>query len=310
MTNEFSEENERIIKANTARMDDYFNYLETTLHKEKNTIVAYTKDIKAFADFLAGRGKYLTECVKSDASSYIMVLGQDNKSKSTINRKISSIRAYFNFEVQNGNVEINPFDKVKGKKLEARSVDFLEVEEVEALLALPDDSDKGLRDRAIMEFMYGTGARVSELVRVKYHDINFKMRLVTLRSANDESRVIPLGSYAYDALKEFVEKAYINFTKKDIEGEDPVFVNTDGESISRQGVWRILKEYSNMLGMGDRVTPQVLRDSFAVHILKNGGDIKSLQKLMGFDDLSVILSYLSCIDVHIKDVFKRTHPRA
>lgn len=307
---EISEENERIVSANEARIDEYRNHLATNLHKEKNTVVAYIKDIRAFADFLAGRSKSLPECVKSDASAYIMLLGQDNKSKSTINRKISSIRAYYNFEVHSGNIEANPFDRVKGKKLEARSVDFLEIEEIEALLSLPDDSDKGLRDRAIMEFMYGTGARVSELVRVRYHDINFKMRLVTLKGANDESRVIPLGSYAYDALKEFIEKAYGNFTKKEIDGDDPVFVNADGESISRQGIWRILREYGDMLGMGDRVTPQVLRDSFAVHILRNGGDIKSLQKLMGFDDLSVILSYLSCIDVHVKDVFKRTHPRA
>lgn len=292
-------------------MEAYIEYLRNKERKAENTIKAYEKDIRVFRDFLEKRnGMSLTECTGSDAAAYLMELGRENKSKATINRKISSLRAFYDFKVNTGEVENNPFDRMKSLKHEARKIDFLEIDEVERLLELPDDSVKGLRDRAIMEFMYGTGARVTELIRVRFSDLNLRMRIVSLRDANDTSRIIPLGSYAYEALRAYIENSYISVTGREPDADDPVFINMRGDAITRQGVWRILKDYADMIGIGERMTPQILRDSFAVHILRNGGDLKTIQELMGFEDLTVGLAYLSCIDIHIKDVFNRTHPRA
>lgn len=292
-------------------MEAYIKYLRNKERKAENTIKAYEKDIRGFRDFLEKRnGLSLTECTGSDAAAYLMELGRENKSKATINRKISSLRAFYDFKVNAGEVESNPFDRMKSLKQEARKIDFLEIDEVERLLELPDDSVKGLRDRAIMEFMYGTGARVTELIRVRFSDLNLRMRIVSLRDANDTSRIIPLGSYAYEAFRAYIENSYISVTGREPDADDPVFINMRGDAITRQGVWRILKDYADMIGIGERMTPQILRDSFAVHILRNGGDLKTIQELMGFEDLTVGLAYLSCIDIHIKDVFNRTHPRA
>lgn len=292
-------------------MKSYIEYLRRVEKKADNTILAYSKDIRAFVQFLEARnGLNLDACTESDAAAYMLELGKQKKSKATINRKISSLRALYDFKLREGVVKSNPFEKIKSAKNEVRAIDYLSIAEVEALLELPDDSPKGLRDRALMEFMYGTGIRVSELVRMRYSDLNLRMRFISCRDSNDTSRIIPLGNYAYQALRDYISRAYTEIIGRDIEADDYLFVNMRGEVISRQSVWKLLKEYGDMIGIGERMTPQILRDSFAVHILQNGGDLKTLQELMGFDDLAAGLAYLSCIEIHIKDVFNRTHPRA
>lgn len=292
-------------------MNDYLEYLKKVQNKADNTVLAYGRDLQSFERFLEERGgKQLDECNDSDATAYMLELGKRKKSKATINRNIASLRGYYDFRISQGDMEVNPFAHLKTMKNDIRKIDYLELEEVEALLELPDQTPKGLRDRAIMELMYGTGIRVSELVRLKYSDLNLRMRFLSCRDANDNSRVIPIGSYAYSALKDYMEKAYGTFVDKEIEAEDSLFVNMHGKCITRQGVWKILKEYGDRIGLSDRMTPQILRDTFAVHILQNGGDLRTLQELMGFEDLAAGLAYLSCIDIHIKDVYNRTHPRA
>lgn len=292
-------------------MNDYLEYLKNEQNKAENTLLAYRRDLNGFVNFLEERGgKQLRDCTESDATAYMLDLDKNQKSRSTINRCIASLRGFYEYKVSIGERETNPFAHLRTMKSDIRKIDYLEVEQIEALLELPDSSPKGLRDRALMEFMYGTGVRVSELVRLKYSDLNLKMRFVSCRDSSDDSRIIPIGSYAYVAMKDYIEDAYRIFVKRDVEAEDSLFVSLHGKCLTRQGVWKILKDYGEMLGLGDRMTPQILRDSFAVHILQNGGDLKTLQELMGFDDLAAGLAYLACIDIHIKDVYNRTHPRA
>ncbi len=287
------------------------DYLKYTCKKSPNTLLAYGRDIEAFEEYLKERGEQsLSDCLENDAISYILSLNKSGRSKATINRKISSLRSYYAYEKMNGKRDDNPFDKIKAAKSDKREIDFLSVEEVFALMETPDDSFKGLRDRALLEFMYGTGVRVTEVVRLKFSDMNLKMNFVTCKDAEGESRVVPIGSYAHDALKNYIEKAYAALKGSDPEADDYVFINFRGEPLTRQGIWKILKEYGDKIGEKDRMTPQILRNSFAVHILQNGGDLKTLQELMGFEDMSVGIAYLAVTNIRIKDVFNRTHPRA
>jgi integrase/recombinase XerD len=292
-------------------MRDYIEYMKNEKRKAENTLVAYERDLKAFEKFLAGRGVgSLTECTDSDAVAYVLELNRDNKSKPTINRKISAIRNYYEFEIQKGLRTGNPFTRVRSAKGDKRQIEYLTVEEIEQLLALPDDTSKGIRDRALLEFMYGTGARVTEVVRLRFSDVNLRMSFVTLRDSNDESRIVPLGRYARAAMTEYFDKAYDDLKGRERDEDDYVFINLRGDALTRQGIWKILKDYGSEIGIGDRMTPLILRDSFAVHILQNGGDLKTLQELMGFEDMSVGIAYLSVTNVRIKDVFNKTHPRA
>lgn len=292
-------------------MQDYIEYMKKEKRKAENTLVAYERDLKAFEKFLRSRGTSgLEACTDSDAVSYVLELNRENKSKATINRKISAIRSYYEYEVQKGSRSGNPFARIRGAKGDKRQIDYLSVAEIEKLLSLPDNSSKGIRDRALLEFMYGTGARVTEVVRLQFSDINLRMSFVTLRDANDESRIVPLGRYARAALSEYFTETYDGLKGRPHRDDDYVFVNLRGDVLTRQGIWKILKDYGDMIGAGNRMTPQILRDSFAVHILQNGGDLKTLQELMGFEDMSVGIAYLSVTDIHVKDVFNRTHPRA
>ena len=292
-------------------MRGFIEYMKNDKRKAENTLIAYERDLKAFEKYLAGRGTgSLEDCTDNDAISYVLQLSNENKSKPTINRKVSALRMYYEYLIMKGVISENPFTRIKAIKTDKRQIDYLTVEEAARLMDLPGDDSKGLRDKALLEFMYGTGARVTEVVRLRFSDINLRMNFVTLRDVNDESRIVPLGRYASAAMKEYIEKSYDVIRGKDYEDDDFVFVNFRGEPLTRQGIWKILKDYGQMLGIESRMTPQILRDSFAVHILKNGGDLKSLQELMGFEDMSVGIAYLSVVEIRVREVFRNCHPRA
>ena len=280
-------------------------------HKAENTLIAYERDINAFGKYLESRGtKKFEDCTDNDAISYVLQLGNDNKSRPTINRKVSALRTFYGYLIAQGRIGSNPFTRIKAVKTDRRKIDFLTIDEAAKLMDLPGDDIKGLRDKALLEFMYGTGARVTEEVRLKFGDVNLKMNFVTLRDVNDESRIVPLGSYASAALSKFVNEAYDSIKGSPHTDDDNVFINLRGEALTRQGIWKILKDYGAMIGVESRMTPQILRDSFGVHILQNGGDLKTLQELMGFDDMSVGIAYLAVIDIRAREVFRSCHPRA
>ena len=292
-------------------MHEFIEYMRNEKRKADNTLIAYERDLLAFEKFLKNRGaKGLNDCDGSDAIAYVMELGNDNKSKATINRKVSALRTYYDYIIGKGLMSENPFSRIKAVKGDRRQIDYLTIEEAEKLMTLPLDDRKGIRDRALLEFMYGTGARVTEVVRLKFEDLNMRMNFVTLKDANDESRIVPLGRYAAAALNEYIDNVYDSLKGRAHDDDDHVFVNFRGEALTRQGIWKILKDYGEEIGVGNRMTPQILRDSFAVHILQNGGDLKTLQELMGFEDMTVGIAYLAVIDIRVREVFRSCHPRA
>lgn len=216
----------------------FITYLKEEKKTSANTCEAYERDIRAFAEFLRQRGtEDLALASGTDAASYMLELKNSGKSKATVNRKLSSIRAFYKFLMKKEIVSVNPAEDIKSPRIERKKLDYLTVEEVERLLELPDDSVKGIRDRAILEVMYATGVRVSEIIELKLSDVNLRMGFLTLNGAHGRARIVPMGTMARRALDNyFLNSRLLLMREKASEAPDsPLFVNYQGEAFSRQG---------------------------------------------------------------------------
>lgn len=291
---------------------DFIDYLKTEKKTSDNTCEAYRRDIQAFTAFLEGRGVKRDEATGTDVIAYLMELKNTGKSRATANRKLSSIRAYYKYLMRQGLVTSNPTEDIRSPRIERKELSYLTVEEVERLLAVPDDSVKGIRDRAILEVLYATGIRVSEIIEMKLKDANLRMGFITLNGEHGRARIVPMGAPARKALDAYIlnSRNVLMKGKDDEDPEGPLFVNYLGRPFTRQGFWKVLKQYGEKTGLADRLTPHILRTSFAVHMVQNGADLKSLQELMGHEDIMATQIYLTVTRNRIKDVYDRTHPRA
>ncbi len=290
-------------------INDFEKFLISEKHASDNTVNAYMKDLEHFEDFVMSRGiDRITDVSNSDIVAYLMELKKQGRSKSTVNRRLTSIRTFYKFLLREGKVRENPAEDIKSPRIEKKDIEFLTIDEVNKLMTLPDESIKGLRDRAILELMYATGIRASELIDMKLDDLNMRMGFVKCTGEHSKARIIPIGRPARHALEDYVYDARPVLLKNST--NEKLFVNYAGESMTRQGLWKILKEYGEEAGLKIRLTPQVLRNSFAVHMLQNGADIKSIQELMGHEDIAATQAYLAVTKNRIKDVYDRAHPRA
>lgn len=291
---------------------DFIEYLALEKKASENTREAYRRDISAFEVFLHKRDvSSLKEASNADVAAYMMDLKNEGKSKATTNRKLSSIRTYYRFLMKNGIVSSNPTEDIKSPKIERKALEYLTIEEVEKLLESPDDSIKGMRDRAMLEVLYATGIRVSEIIELKMKDVNLRMGFITCNGEHGRARIVPMGVMARKALDEYILHSRPALLKEKDDGPNrEVFLNYMGEAFSRQGFWKVLKQYGKVVGLEDKITPHILRTSFAVHMVQNGADLKSLQELMGHEDIMATQIYLSVTKNRIKDVYDRTHPRA
>ena len=289
----------------------FSDYLRNSKNTSENTILAYSRDILAFEKYLSKKGKELLEATQTDVLSYIMELSKAGKSTSTTNRKLASIRAFYTFKIKENNLKVNPADDIKTPRAERKEVDFLSIAEVEELLKQPGESVKGYRDRAIFEVLYGTGIRVNELIELNLDDVNLRMGFITCQG-NGKGRIVPLGSYAKDAIKKYFDSSMPSLAKNKNyqDGSAPLFLNYMGERFTRQGLWKLMKQYGKAVGMEERITPHILRNSFTVHMIQNGADLKTLQELLGYDDMQALQVFMQLSKSRIKDVYDRTHPRA
>ena len=203
----------------------------------------------------------------------------------------------------------NPTTAIRSPKIDRKNLEYLTIEEVDRLLSVPDDSIKGIRDRAILELLYATGIRVSELIDADVSDINLRMGFITCAGEKSKPRIVPLGRPARAALENYIYDGRSALIKGN-KDETALFVNYYGKRITRQGLWKLLKEYGVKAGLDHKLTPNIIRNSFAVHMLQNGADLKSLQELMGHEDISATQVYLSVTKNRIKDVYDKSHPRA
>ena len=289
---------------------DFMEYLQKERKMSKNTLEAYNRDVLEFMAFEGSRG--MTDILNTSSTEIVAFLHNlkiSGKSAATVNRKLASVRAFFNYLIEAGLIKVNPTANIKSPKIERKKLDSLEIEEIDRLLAVPDDSVKGIRDRAILEVLYATGIRVSELIEANVDDINLRMGFITCDGEQSRPRIVPLGRPSRAALENYI---YDSRTKliKDNTDEPALFVNYSGKRITRQGLWKILKEYGVKAGIDKKLTPNIIRTSFAVHMLQNGADLKSLQELMGHEDITATQVYLSVTKNRIKDVYDKSHPRA
>lgn len=293
--------------------EEFLRYLKETKKMSANTVEAYKRDIDAYERFLGEKGKSLDTATNTDVVSYLMELKTGGKSKSTVNRKLASLRIFYKFMISSGRLSEDPTEEIKSPKIARKDIDYLSIEEVETLLDMPDDSIKGKRDKALLEVLYATGVRVSEIIEMHLSDINLKMGFVSCSGSHGRARIVPMGEPAKRALDEYISRSRKIMMKDAADPDDPMgmlFVNYLGGPMTRQGFWKILKAYGEKAGVEDKLTPQTLRNSFAMHMVKNGIDIKSLQELMGHEDISATQVYFGETKNRIKDVYDRCHPRA
>ena len=288
----------------------FIEYLQKERKMSKNTLEAYSRDVLEFVAFEGSRGMSdILETSSTEVIAFLHNLKISGKSAATVNRKLASVRAFFNYLIEAGLMKNNPTANIKSPRIERKEIDYLEISEVETLLATPDDSVKGVRDRAILEVLYATGIRVSELIDSNVEDINLRMGFITCAGEHSNPRIVPLGRPARAALEDYRYDGRKKLVKENTE-EKALFVNYNGKRITRQGLWKILKEYGEKAGLKHKLTPNLIRTSFAVHMLQNGADLKSLQELMGHEDITATQVYLSVTKNRIKDVYDKSHPRA
>ena len=289
-------------------IEEFIDYLHNTRGTSKNTEVSYERDLRKLETYLTEGGFETEEQITSTVlNSYVLYMGRKNFAASSISRSIASIRAFFQFLTQKYRWKENPAEKLKAPKIEKKLPDILSVEEVELLLKQPkENTAKGIRDRAMLELLYATGIRVSELISLKVKDINLKLGYLTC-SSGERERVIPFGTTAKQAVEHYMEGA-----RKILLGEqesDYLFLNCSGKSMSRQGFWKVLKGYAASAGIQQDITPHTLRHSFAAHLVQNGADLKSVQEMMGHSDISTTQIYMN-MNIHkIRDVYMKAHPR-
>lgn len=290
---------------------DYVNKFETYLDEKKvsrATQSAYMSDIQDFQVWLLSTGKPLEKAQVTDVASYMERLSRDGKSLSTQNRKLASIKSFYGFMKKSGKMNNNPTEDIKTQKVERNELEFLSVEEVETLLGAPDDSEKGLRDKALLEMMYATGLRASEVCELKVTDLDLKIGYVNVVGTT-KPRVVPMGKMARQAVGEYLEKSRVKLLASK-EDTGILFLSYLGEKLTRQGIWKILKFYGTKAGLEGKLSPQILRNSFAAHLIQNGADLKSLQELLGHEDIMATKIYLSVSKNRIMDVYDKAFPRA
>lgn len=292
-------------------IEEYSNFIKNEKNMASNSIEAYLRDVNQFLSFLETRGEAnLYKVSNTDVISYVLNLKNIGKSTSTSNRKVASLRGFFSFMQERGYIQSNPCTNIKSPKVERKEIEFLTLEEVDKLIALPDKSVKGIRDRAMLEFLYATGIRVSEIIEANVSDLNLRVGFITCTGEFGKARIVPIGRPARAALEEYLYDAREKLVKGRKPSEEPLFVNYTGERITRQGIWKMLRDYGKKAKIEKTITPQILRNSFAAHMIQNGADLKSLQELLGHEDITATQVYLSVSKNRIKEVYDKTHPRA
>ncbi len=294
-----------------AMENEIHNFIEYMHHTKKssgNTEVSYERDLRKMMQFLNAECQVsdLSQVTETNLNSYMLYLERNQFASSTVSRSVASMRAFFHYLYQEKKIEQDPAEHLKPPKVEKKMPDILSVQEVDLLLRQPSDkTPKALRDKAMLELLYATGIRVSELIGLKMTDLNLRMGYIICHET-EKDRIIPFGNMAKKALQDYLQNARESFLKEESE---MLFTNRSGDSMSRQGFWKLLKAYAKDAGIDKDITPHTLRHSFATHLLQNGADLKSVQEMMGHSDISTTQMYRNVGVNKIRDVYAKAHPR-
>ena len=283
-------------------------YLTTEKKASANTVSSYLRDMHQFEAAMTEQDLELTELAVQDVELYVDGLTRKGKSAATVTRSIASIKSFYNCMIALGIMDRNPAQDVVAAKVERKLPQILTGKEVELFLEQPDCSDlKGFRDRAMLELLYATGIRVSELIALDLDDLNLPAGVLHCESKGRE-RIIPLYHTAIRALSDYITQVRPQLVESP--EETALFVNMSGERMSRQGFWKLIKHYQEKAGIQKDITPHTLRHSFAAHLLENGADLRSIQEMLGHADISSTQIYSRLVSQKLKDVYHKAHPRA
>lgn len=294
---------------NSECLEIFNKYLTDVKKCSQNTLSSYLRDIRQLSDYIETHtDDTLDNVTEDELADYIGWLKGNGKSVATVSRAIASVKCFYSLLVTEGYLAESPATKLVPDKATQKLPQILTSKEVELLLEQPSCTDaKGYRDRAMLELLYATGIRVSELIALNINDVNISAGVIRCLS-RDKERFIPLYATAVKALSEYIE--FIRPQMIALPGEQALFVNVSGERMSRQGFWKIIKSYQQKANIEKTITPHTLRHSFAAHLLENGADLHSIQEMLGHADISSTQIYSQLVKKQLKDVYNKAHPRA
>ena len=290
-------------------IEAYRSYLSVERHASANTLSSYLRDIRQFAAYLDTEEEEALLAVKQGTiCKYMDWMTNNGKSAATVTRSVASLKSFYHYLVLTGQLEKSPVQNIVPLKVERHLPQILTGKEVELFLEQPQCTDmKGYRDRAMLELLYATGIRVSELIAMDVDDLSLSVGIVRCAGKRKE-RIIPLYPAAIKALREYVENIRPRMIA--MPDETALFVNMNGERMSRQGFWKIIKYYQEKAQINKEITPHTLRHSFAAHLLENGADLHAIQEMLGHADISSTQIYTHLVNQRLKDVYNKAHPRA
>lgn len=287
---------------------EFIAYLQDVKKTSENTTMSYKRDLTKLVNYLAKQEVTEAERVTmTHLQSYILFLEKSNFAAATVSRNIASIKAFFHYMTREGIIANDVSEGLKAPKIEKKMPEILTTEEVNRLLEQPNATDlKSVRDKAMLELLYATGIRVSELIGLKINDVNLQVGYIICRDGHKE-RIVPFGAPAKRALTEYIKNAR-KLMIRDEENEI-LFTNCSGQAMSRQGFWKLVKYYSKKAGITADITPHTLRHSFAAHLVENGADLRSVQEMLGHSDISTTQIYANMSQNRIREVYAKNFPR-
>ena len=289
-------------------VQEYISYLHNVKHTSNNSEMSYKRDLLKVCHFMQERGINSATAVKEqDLKAYIHVLEEQKLAAATVSRNIASIKAFFLYLFSEGKIQNDAALCLKAPKIEKKMPEILTMGEVSALLEQANgDSPKEIRDKAMLELLYATGIRVTELISLKVSDVNLPMHFIMCRDPHKE-RMIPFGTQAHDALERYLGDVRAEMVED--KSSEILFANCSGKPMSRQGFWKLIKFYAKKAGITADITPHTLRHSFAAHLVENGADLKSVQEMLGHSDISTTQIYANMNHNRIREVYAKAHPR-
>lgn len=291
-------------------VENYLHYLRVERGLSENTIKSYRQDLVEATTYFEKSESSLNQVDQFLILNYLEFLQNQHKARNTIIRTVSSLRKFFQYLMQFGIIKTDPMIKVDSPKKAYGLPDVLTVNEVTKLLSTPNVTTKlGVRDRAILETLYATGLRVSELVNLKLNDLHLPMNLLQTIGKGDRERIIPISDVAIDWLNQYLTTTRVRLLHHKT-NTDYVFLNAHGRQLTRQAIWQMIKKYVSLAGIKRHVTPHTLRHSFATHLLENGADLRIVQELLGHADISTTQIYTHISHQHLTEVYNKYHPGA
>ncbi len=293
---------------NNNLVENFLDFLQNDKKLSDNTLQSYNRDIKLYGNYLDSHGLSAVDTDEASIKDYFGELKNEGKADSTISRNLASLRSFYQYLYKNKVVTEDPTTNIESPKITRKPPKILTTEQVELLLNQPKCVDlKGYRDKAMLELVYATGIRVTELISLDVDDIDLEAGSIKT-STRGKERIIPIGSLASNALNEYLTKARKSMLKDDT--DEALFVNVNGKRLTRQGFWKIIKQYKNQADIDVDITPHTLRHSFAMHLLENGAELRAIQEMLGHSDISSTQVYAQMEQDRIKTMYMKSHPRA